>query len=145
MLLGALLDAGVDADALIAELRNLNIDGWTLRTERVTRSGIAATKAHVEITDAAQPERRLSDIVALLDASALPPTDRERASSIFRRLADAEAQVHGVAPEEIAFHEVGALDAIVDVAGGVIALRLLGIDRLYCSPLPAAWAMPTTG
>ena len=137
MLLGALLDAGVDADALIAELRNLNIDGWSLRTERVTRSGIAATKAHVDLTDATQPERRLSDIVALLDASALPPTDRERASSIFRRLAEAEAQVHGVAPEEIAFHEVGALDAIVDVVGGVIALRLLGIERLYCSPLPA--------
>ena len=137
MLLGALLDAGVDADALIAELRNLNIDGWSLRTERVTRSGIAATKAHVDLTDATQPERRLSDIVALLDASALPATDRERASSIFRRLAEAEAQVHGVAPEEIAFHEVGALDAIVDVVGGVIALRLLGIERLYCSPLPA--------
>ena len=137
MLLGALLDAGVDADALIAELRNLNIDGWQLRTERVTRSGIAATKAHVELTDAAQPERRLSDIVALLDASTLPVADRGRASSIFRRLADAEAQVHGVTPQEIAFHEVGALDAIVDVVGGVIALRLLGIERLYCSPLPA--------
>ena len=137
MLLGALIDAGVDADALSVELRKLNVDGWSLRAERVSRGGLAATKAHVELDGAPQPHRRLSDIVALIDASSLPASDRQRAAAIFRRLADAEASVHGVAPEEIEFHEVGALDAIVDVIGAVVGLRMLGIERLYCSPLPA--------
>lgn len=137
MLLGAVLDAGVDAAALTAELRKLNVAGWKLRTERVTRAGIAATKAHVELANVDQPHRRLADIVALLDASGLEPSDRKRATSVFRRLAEAEAQVHGVGVEEIAFHEVGALDAIIDVVGGVVGMRFLGIEQLYCSPLPA--------
>jgi len=137
MLLGALLDAGVGGDALGAELQKLGVDGWSLRAERVRRAGIAATLVHVELAETPQPHRRLADIIALLDASSLMPDDRERASMIFRRLAEAEARVHGVSPEEIDFHEVGALDAIVDVVGGVVGLRLLGVERLYCSALPA--------
>ncbi len=137
MLLGALLDAGLSIDALRAELARLGVDGWTLRSERVTRSGIAATKAHVDLAESPQPHRRLPDIVALIAASTLDDGDKQRASSVFERLADAEARVHGVAREEIAFHEVGALDAIVDIVGSVVGLRLLGIERLYCSALPA--------
>jgi hypothetical protein len=137
MLLGALLDAGVEVDALRAGLRKLGIDGWSLRAEPVRRAGIAATLAHVELAETPQPHRRLSDILSLLAASSLAPADRDGAAAIFRRLADAEARVHGVSPEEIDFHEVGALDAIVDVVGGVIGLRLLGVERVYCSALPA--------
>ncbi len=137
MLLGALLHAGLDAEALRAELAKLGVEGWSLRSESVTRAGIAATKAHVDLAEARQPHRRLPDILRIIQGSALHATDRERASAIFQRLADAEARVHGVAPDEIDFHEVGALDAIVDVAGGVIGIRLLGIEKLYCSPLPA--------
>jgi uncharacterized protein (TIGR00299 family) protein len=137
MLLGALLDAGLDEAALRAELDKLGVDGWSLCSERVTRSGIGATLARVDLGEAPQPQRRLPDILRLLDASALCGDDRQRAAAVFRRLADAEARVHRVAPHEVDFHEVGALDAIIDICGGVIGLRLLGIERVHCSPLPA--------
>ncbi|HZP57910.1 MAG TPA: nickel pincer cofactor biosynthesis protein LarC [Dehalococcoidia bacterium] len=137
MLLGAAIDAGVDVDALRTELAKLGVEGWSLRAERVTRAGLAATRAHVELAETPQPHRRLPDVLRIIEGSALPDADRERASAVFRRLAEAEARVHGVAPEEVDFHEVGALDAIVDVTGGVVAMRLLGVEALYCSPLPA--------
>ncbi len=137
MLLGALLDAGLNIDVLQAELARLRVDGWTLRTERVTRAGIAATKAHVDLAESPQPHRRLPDILALIERSALDAGDKQRAANVFQRLADAEARVHGVERESIDFHEVGALDAIVDIVGSVVGLRLLGIERLYSSALPA--------
>ena len=137
MLLGALIDAGLDAAALSAELGKLDVPGWSLRAERVSRAGIAAMLAHVDLAEAPQPHRRLPDVLAIIQRSSLPAEDRERAAAIFRRLAEAEARVHGVPPEQIDFHEVGALDAIVDVCGAVAGLRMLGVERLYCSPLPA--------
>lgn len=137
MLLGALIDAGVDSRALSSELEKLGVPGWSLRAERVRRAGIAATQAHVELAESPQPHRRLPDIVAIIEGSSLDAADRERAAKVFRLLAEAEARVHGVAAEEIDFHEVGALDAIIDVVGGVVGLRLLGVERLYCSALPA--------
>jgi len=137
MLLGALIDAGLDAAALSAELGKLDVPGWSLRAERVSRAGIAAMLAHVDLAEAPQPHRRLPDVLAIIQRSSLPAEDRERAAAIFRRLAEAEARVHGVPPEQIDFHEVGALDAIVDVCGAVAGLRMLGVERVYCSPLPA--------
>jgi uncharacterized protein (TIGR00299 family) protein len=137
MLLGALLDAGLELDALRSELARLGVDGWSLRAERVSRSGIAATKAHVELAESPQPHRRLPDILAIIERSTLDEGDKQRSADVFRRLADAEARVHGVATDAIDFHEVGALDAIVDIVGGVVGLRLLGVERLYCSALPA--------
>jgi len=137
MLLGALIDAGVEAGALEGELGKLGVEGWSLRTERVSRGGIAGTLAHVDLAEAPQPHRKLPDVLSIIDGSSLAADDRARASEVFRRLAEAEARVHGVAPEQIDFHEVGALDAIVDVCGAVVGLRMLGIERLYCSALPA--------
>jgi hypothetical protein len=137
MLLGALLDAGLDETALRGELAKLGVEGWTLHSEAVVRSGIAATLARVELAETRQPHRRLPDILRLIDGSSMHAQDREGASGVFRRLAEAEARVHRTEPSEVDFHEVGALDAIVDICGGVIGLRLLGIERLYCSPLPA--------
>jgi uncharacterized protein (TIGR00299 family) protein len=137
MLLGAMLDAGLELDALRAELALLGVGGWLLRSERVQRAGISSTRAHVDLAEAPQPHRRLPDVLAIVEASSLAAQDRDRAAAIFRRLAEAESRVHGVDPERIDFHEVGALDAIVDVCGAVIGLRLLGIDELYCSSLPA--------
>jgi hypothetical protein len=137
MLLGAMLDAGIDEAALRGELAGLGVEGWALRSEPVTRAGIAATLARVDLAESPQPHRRLPDILRLIERSRLQAADRDRASAVFVRLAEAEARVHRREPDELDFHEVGALDAIVDVCGGVIGLRLLGIDRLYCSPLPA--------
>ena len=111
--------------------------GWSLRAERVRRGGIAATLAHVDLDESHQPHRRLPDVLSIIHASTLPQEDRTRANDVFCLLADAEARVHGTRPEEIEFHEVGSLDAIVDVVGAVVGLRLLGVERLYCSALPA--------
>jgi hypothetical protein len=101
MLLGALIDAGVDAAALRDELAKLQVPGWSLRTERVQRAGLAATKAHVDLAESPQPHRRLPDVLALIEASTLPQDDRQRAASVFRLLAAAEARVHGVAEDQI--------------------------------------------
>ncbi|HEX2172739.1 MAG TPA: nickel pincer cofactor biosynthesis protein LarC [Dehalococcoidia bacterium] len=138
MILGALLDAGIDLEDLEAVLRGLPLDGYHLETERVRRGPIAATKLHV-VLDAdpdALPERTLPSILDLLDRSTLAAPVIERSGAIFQALAEAEAQVHGVAPEEIHFHEVGAIDSIVDIVGAVAALHLLDVDRIFCSPLP---------
>src|SRR5689334_3919938 len=131
MLLGALVDAGVPLEALRHELAALSLAGYELRAERVLRAGITATKVDVVLRDEVQPERRLADVLAVIDRSALPGADKEMAGRVFRRLATAEARVHGATPEEIHFHEVGAVDAIVDVCGAVVGLRLLGVERLY--------------
>lgn len=135
MILGALVDAGLPLDALRDELRKIPLDGYELHAQRTARAGIAATKMTVRTAEGDTPRRRLADIRALLDASALPPEDRARAGSVFARLAEAEASAHGVSIEDVHFHEVGAVDAIVDIAGTVIGLRLLGIEQVFSAPL----------
>jgi hypothetical protein len=137
MLLGALVDAGLKIEALRAELATLAVRGYRIEAERVQRAGLAATKVHVRLEEAAQPHRRLPDVLGVIEESALPAEDRERAANVFRRLAQAEANVHGTEPDAVDFHEVGAVDAIVDVTGAVAGLRLLGVEELYCSALPA--------
>ncbi len=137
MLLGALVDAGVDADALRAELAKLPLAGWRLEVRQVTRGAIAATKADIALEEQPQPERRLADILSLIESSRLPTADRERGAAVFRALAQAEARAHGATPDDVHFHEVGAVDAIIDVMGAIAGLRLLGIEALYCSALPA--------
>jgi uncharacterized protein (TIGR00299 family) protein len=137
MLLGALVDAGLSLDALRGELAKVPLAGYRLESAKVQRASIAATKVDVTLEEAAQPHRRLPDILSLIDTSALPDEDKERGATVFRLLADAEAQVHGVDADAVDFHEVGAVDAIVDVLGAIAGTRLLGIETLYCSPLPA--------
>ena len=137
MILGALVDAGAPFDMLRAELRKLPLDGWELRRREVTKGAFRATKIDVDVDAAAHPHHRsLGDIQAILDASPLPAAVREGAGRVFRRLAEAEARVHGTTVEAVHFHEVGAVDAIVDVTGGVLALTLLGADTVYVSALP---------
>lgn len=137
MLLGALLDAGLPLDALRAGLSRLPLPGYTLAAERITDHGITGTRALVRL-DASIPHehRRLAEITALLDAAALPRRADHAARAIFRRLAEAEAHIHGTTAEDVTFHEVGAVDSIVDIAGVALGLDLLGIDQLYCSALP---------
>ncbi|HET6639219.1 MAG TPA: nickel insertion protein, partial [Gemmatimonadota bacterium] len=118
MLLGACLDAGVPLPELEEALALLRLDGVRLSAERVERHGIAATRCVVEVPDGAG-ERGLAEILDLIEGSELPPAVRERAGRVFEALAGAEAKVHDTTPDRIHFHEVGALDAIVDVVGGV--------------------------
>src|SRR5579863_2975374 len=134
MTLGALIDAGCDAGHLRAELRGLEVPGWELSAEKVWKNGMAATWVKVTTEDQ-QKHRSLSTILDILQKSRLAPDVRERAAAIFTKLGEAEARVHDVALEKIHFHEVGAVDAIVDIVGACIGFHALGIDRFACSPL----------
>jgi len=137
MIMAALVDAGAPLDALRAELAKLRLEGWRLVAREVTKGAFRATKVDVEVDRRAHHEHRsLADILRILDASALAPAIREKAARIFTRLADAEARAHGTTREAVHFHDVGAVDAIVDVTGGVVALHLLGAEAVYVSALP---------
>jgi uncharacterized protein (TIGR00299 family) protein len=147
MLLGALLDAGADRDALEAALRTIPVDGWTSELQSVNKRGIAATyydfvvpgedhHAHDHGAHGHGTARHLSEVLDIVARSGLSASQIARATAIYRRLADAEAKVHGTSADHVHFHEVGATDAILDVAGACIALDLLGIDEIYCSAFP---------
>jgi uncharacterized protein (TIGR00299 family) protein len=135
MLVGALLDAGIDFHYLEAALASLPLKGARLSCRRKTVSGIAAIKFDVEVTEK-QPERHLSQILAMIEASSIGAPTKRRATAIFEVLADAEAKVHHTTPEHVHFHEVGAVDSIMDVVGTAWALEELGIGELLVSPLP---------
>jgi pyridinium-3,5-bisthiocarboxylic acid mononucleotide nickel chelatase len=135
MLLGALVDLGLPLEELRAELGRLPLEGYRLECRRVHRSGIHATKVDVIAEPSGSHHRGLSDILAILDASRLAPEVKARAGGLFRRLAEAEAAVHGTSVESVHFHEVGAVDTIVDVVGSVLGLAWLGADRVVASPV----------
>jgi pyridinium-3,5-bisthiocarboxylic acid mononucleotide nickel chelatase len=134
MTLGALVDAGCAVEHLRAELRGLQVPGWGLTAEKVWKNGMAATYVKVETEDQSK-HRSLGAILEILEKSELAPRVRERAGAIFRRLGEAEARVHDVPLEKIHFHEVGAVDAIVDIVGACIGFEALGIEKFACSPL----------
>jgi uncharacterized protein (TIGR00299 family) protein len=137
MLLGALLDAGVELDALRAGLAALAVAGYTLDMERVSDRGLSGVRALVKVdAEITQPHRRLGDIEALIGGTSLSVMVRERAVALFTRLAEAEARIHGTTPAQVHFHEVGAVDAIVDVVGTLLGFELLGVEAIYCSELP---------
>ena len=134
MTLGAVIDAGCDVACLRSGLQRLQVLGWELSAEKVWKNGMAATYAKVK-TEHQTKHRSLTDILEILKESELVPQVRDRASSIFQRLGEAEARVHDVPLEKIHFHEVGAVDAIVDIVGACIGFDALGINRFACSPL----------
>src|SRR5438876_3633613 len=136
MLLGAILDCGVPIGDLRGELNKLRLDGYQLSARKVTRAGLSATQAVVEVARGPAP-RTLDDVLKIIDKSTLPQEDREKGARVFQRLAEAEARVHGETVETVHLHDVGAVDAIVDVMGTVAGLRLLEVDELFASPLPA--------
>ncbi len=139
MLLGALLDAGLPEGRLRELLAALPLEGWSLEVAQVTVQGLRAHQVRVQ-HDAHlhHHHRHLADMQTLLAAAALPEVIRQGALAVFGRLAAAEAAVHGCSPEEIHFHEVGAVDAIIDVVGTVAGLAELGVSSLVASPLPLA-------
>ena len=134
MILGAMVAAGVDRSALREQLSRLNVDGFSLNFETVTRSGLSATYAREETRDE-HKHRHLSDIKHIIESSGVSDAAKTLAIQIFARLAEAEARVHNEPIEHVHFHEVGALDAIVDIVGAAICFDLLKIERFVCSPL----------
>jgi len=135
MLLGAAVDLGLEVERLRAELARLPLSGYKLDAERVSRSGLAATQVHVVVDATDTKHRHLRDVIEILDRSTLEGAVKEKAVALFKRLAEAEAAVHGTTPERVHFHETGALDSIVDIVGGVLVLGWLGAARFVSSPI----------
>ena len=146
MCLGALIDAGVPWQYLVDSLKSLGLEReYQLRTEKVNRNGQLATKVHVDLLNNKldlehnhhhHHARHLPEIENIINQGALTDRAREWSLRVFKQLAIAEGAVHGIAPEKVHFHEVGATDAIVDIVGTCIGLDWLGIERLYCSSMP---------
>jgi uncharacterized protein (TIGR00299 family) protein len=134
MLLGALVDAGVPLDVPAAAVAALPVERIRLETEQVTRHGLGATRVHVHAPDSST-HRTWADVRALLTDAALPTPVREGALAVFERLAVAEGRVHRTAPDQVHFHEVGALDALADVVGVVAGFEHLELSRLTASPV----------
>ena len=134
MLLGALVDLGVSLDTLKQELLSLGLSGYEITAQRVTRRGISGMKVDVTITGD-QPHRHLKDILQILDNSRLSESDKQDPKNIFHLLAEAEGKIHGKVPENVHFHEVGAVDSIIDIVGTLIGLQRLKVEQVYCSPL----------
>jgi len=137
MLLGALVDAGVELPRLETELRRLPLPDWSITAEKVKKKGIAATQVRVHAHEH-HPHRGLSDILRMIEQgrqAGLAARAAERASAVFTRLGEAEAKIHGTSVEKIHFHEVGAVDAIVDIVGAAAGFELLGLEEFYASPL----------
>jgi hypothetical protein len=136
MLLGALVDLGVARDRLQEVLAGLHLAGWHLEAARDRHQGFAGTRAVVRVDEGGHPARHLLDVERLLHDATLPERVRERSVAAFRRLFEAEAEVHGVPLEKAHLHELSAVDAVVDIVGVCAAVELLGADRVACAPVP---------
>lgn len=135
MLLGAFLDAGMPLEYLETELKKLSVSGYKLEAKKVNKQGISAWHVDVISTKWFQPSRNLKDILKIINASLFSTSIKQGASMIFTRLGEAEAKVHGVGIEKVHFHEVGAVDAIVDIVGAMIGIEYFGIEAVYVSNL----------
>ena len=148
MLLAALLDAGADLERVRGAIASLGVPGLGLRTETARRGGLACLRAVITTPTAADRERRLADVLGHVGASDLRPAAKDLATRVFRLLAEAEGAVHGEPPEEVHFHEVGALDSLADVVGSAAALEDLGLLRpgavVSCSALAAGSGFVTS-
>jgi pyridinium-3,5-bisthiocarboxylic acid mononucleotide nickel chelatase len=133
MLVGALADAGADQTAIVDAIASLDA-GAAVSFEKVKRCGVGATKYHVQVAEA-HVHRHLSHIVKLIEKAGLPAPARRNAIAVFRRLGEAEAEVHQVSLEKVHFHEVGAADSIADIVGACVAFDLLEVETIVCSPV----------
>ncbi|MGB3307017.1 MAG: nickel pincer cofactor biosynthesis protein LarC [Thermomicrobiales bacterium] len=133
MILGALVDAGLPLPELAAELGKLNVGGYDLRAEQAGQHGMHGTRVVVTVTEHVH-SRTWTDIRALIEQSELEPAIKQAATAIFQRLAEAEAKIHAAEPDSVHFHEVGGIDAIVDICGACIGLALLGVEEVYSGP-----------
>lgn len=137
MILAALIDAGLSVDDLREAMRQLPIDGYEISVERITKQGFAASRFEVALTGTEkQPHRHLADVRKIIQAGSLPDRTCANAVAVFERLAEAEATAHGTSIDKVHFHEVGAVDAIIDIVGACWGLERLGVERMVCSPIP---------
>lgn len=143
MMLGALVDGGWAFDDLKATLAKIPLDGYTIGADEVRKGLLRALQIRIEIdTREHTIERNLQDIMRLLDAGSLDDDVIAQSRSLFQRLAEVEGRMHGIPPDEVHFHEVGAVDSILDVVGVVAGLKALGIERIVCSPVNIGGGLP---
>lgn len=135
MILGALVDFGVDIKDIRKALKGINLKGYKLQAKKVQRKGLTGTQIHVIIDKPSHPHRKYSDIRKLIEQSDLPAIVQKNSIEIFRSIAKVEAQIHNTTIEKIHFHEVGGVDSIIDIVGGVWAIESLKLDKIYSSPL----------
>jgi len=135
MNLGAMIDLGLDKDYLTGELKKLNLDGWEMQVEKDQRHGILGTKVTIVLTSKEEKHRYMSDIINIIEKSELDPEIKTVALQIFRKIAEAESKVHDIPVEKVHFHEVGALDSIIDIAGAAICYVKMGIKDIIVSPV----------
>ena len=149
MILGACVDAGLDINLLKEQLAQLHLQGYEISAEKVKRAGICGIKVHVTVSQENKHSHtpdshshhhnshlKLSDIRTLIEKSNLHTDVKVDSIKIFNRLAEVEAKVHNTSTEKVHFHEVGAIDSIIDIVGSVIAIKQLGIEKIYFSPIP---------
>jgi hypothetical protein len=144
MILGALIDAGLPLESLTEELKRLPLSGYQISAQPATRGVITGTQVTVQVSRPFAQATPLSAVLDIIDSSTLSPPAKKGGQDIFQRLAAAEARVHRVPLEEVRMHQVGAVDAIVDVMGAVIGLELMGLEALYSSPLPSGSGIEDT-
>ena len=135
MVLGALVDLGLPVEKLKSELDKLNLFDYQIETKKIAKRGIVSTQIKVNVKEG-KKERRLEDILSILEKSKLEEKVRELGKAIFTKLATAEAKIHGKDVQKIHFHELGGLDTIIDVVGAVAGMKYLGVEKVYSSPLP---------
>ncbi len=136
MTIGAFIDAGLDFEDFKNEIKKLNLTNYEIQTRKITRSGITATKFDVIIKSKENKHRHLSEIFEIIEDSELSEFVKETSKKIFTKLAQAEAKIHNTTLEEVHFHEVGAIDSIIDIVGCAICIEKFGIEKIYASKIP---------
>lgn len=135
MVVGSLLDLGINEEKLRNQLQSLHLEGFEIIIEKKYKMGIQGTDFRVIRTEHHQPSRSLGDIIQLINNSGLSEQVKEKSIQTFKLLAEAEAKVHGISSSEVHFHEVGAIDSIIDVVAAMLCIESLGIEKIYASPL----------
>ncbi|NLJ56484.1 MAG: nickel pincer cofactor biosynthesis protein LarC [Firmicutes bacterium] len=135
MILAALHDCGLEMKEFKKQLQLLPVKGYVFASERTNKKSLSALQIKIHVTEK-QPARNLPEITAIIKGAALSTAVKEKSIAVFQTLARAEAKIHGISADKVHFHEVGAVDAIVDIVGSVIALEMLGVEQIFSSPLP---------
>lgn len=135
MTLGALIDLGLDPEAVIKELQKLDVKKCDIKVKKINRYAISGTDVDVVLTEECETERNLEDVRRIIQTSAISKRSKTLSIEIFTEIAYAEAAVHGKRIEEVHFHEVGAMDSIVDIVGAAICIDMLKVDEIFCSPV----------
>lgn len=136
MVLGAVVDSGVPLSVITDALSSMSVSGVGLSVEQSQRGGVVGTHARVELDDQARKSHNFDDFIAAVQSSALSDRVKEQSTNVFNRMADAEARVHRTSTEHLHLHELGTLDTLVDVVGGIVGLEHLGVEQVFSSPFP---------